>query len=604
MGLVGPVRSAVVGNLALDMAAKDGNEEPGSAFATDSDEDPRLAVERLMSQLVDQASVIMTAQQRLRRLLIANRSIVQELSLPAVLRRILDTAKDVSGAKYAALGVIGSDGSLEEFLHLGLDEDAVRAMGGPPSEPCHDLPRGRGLLGALIKDPKPIRLTRITDDPRSSGIPDDHPKMTTFLGVPVRSRDAVFGNLYLTDRLDGSPFTAEDEELILALAATAGIAIENARLYEESRRRQEWLRASGEISRQLLDPDADYFETLRHIATSVKRLASADVVTLVRPTEDNPIQLEVIAAMGAAERELLGLRYPTTKSIAWQAMEEGHGVRVESVDLHPDLYLHLRPYVPVSQVMALPLQGETGPRGAIVAGRILPQPPFSDADLDMAATFAGQAAIALELSETRADQQRLGVLEDRDRIARDLHDHVIQRLFAAGLSLQSVAASVNDEAVNHRLGHTVDELDETIRQIRSTIFALHEDPSPSLRGTALAVVDQLAPLLPARPDLQLVGPLDTIADDAIIADVEAVLRESLTNFAKHAQAAHIRVQVQADKQRLDLTVIDNGIGLGQSIRRSGLANLNRRAERHGGYLDVSDSPEGGLRLQWSIPIRP
>src|SRR3954453_11723897 len=180
MGLVGPVRSAVVGNLALDMAAKDGNEEPESAFATDSDEDPRLAVERLMSQLVDQASVIMTAQQRLRRLLIANRSIVQELSLPAVLRRILDTAKDVSGAKYAALGVIGSDGSLEEFLHLGLDEDAVRAMGGPPSEPCHDLPRGRGLLGALIKDPKPIRLTRITDDPRSSGIPDDHPKMTTF----------------------------------------------------------------------------------------------------------------------------------------------------------------------------------------------------------------------------------------------------------------------------------------------------------------------------------------------------------------------------------------------------------------------------------------
>jgi signal transduction histidine kinase len=238
-----------------------------------------------------------------------------------------------------------------------------------------------------------------------------------------------------------------------------------------------------------------------------------------------------------------------------------------------------------------------------VAGRILPQPPFSDADLDMAATFAGQAAIALELSETRADQQRLGVLEDRDRIARDLHDHVIQRLFAAGLSLQSVAASVNDDAVNQRLGHTVEELDETIRQIRSTIFALHEDPSPSLRGTALAVVDQLAPLLPVRPDLQLVGPLDTIADDAIIADVEAVLRESLTNVAKHAQAADIRVQVQADKQRLDVTVIDNGIGLGQSIRRSGLANLNRRAERHGGYLDVSDSPEGGLRLQWSIPIR-
>jgi signal transduction histidine kinase len=585
------------------MAAKDASGNPGPASSTDPEEDPRLTVERLMSQLVDQASLIMTAQQRLRRLLIANRSIVQELSLPAVLRRILDTAKDVSGAKYAALGVIGADGLLEEFLHVGLDEDAVQAVGGSVSEPCHNLPKGRGLLGALIQHPKPIRLRSIADDPRSSGIPDGHPQMTTFLGVPIRSRDAVFGNLYLTDRADGSPFTAEDEELILALAATAGIAIENARLYEESRRRQEWLRASGEISRQLLDPEADYSETLRHIATSVKRLASADVVSLVRPTDDDPTQLEVIVATGAAERELIGLRYRSSNSIAWQAMREGHGVRVQSVDQHPDVHLHLRPYVPVSHAMALPLRGETGPRGAIVAGRTLSRAPFTDADVDMAETFAGQAAIALELSDARADQQRLGVLEDRDRIARDLHDHVIQRLFAAGLSLQSVAATINDEAVDQRLTRTVDELDETIGQIRNAIFALQEDSSRSLRGTALAVIDQLGLLFPARPDLQLVGPLNTISDDAIIADVEAVLRESLTNVAKHAHATQVRIRLQADKLRLDLTVIDNGKGLGGSTRRSGLTNLSRRAEGHGGFLDVANAPEGGLKLQWSIPIR-
>ena len=585
------------------MAAKGGNGEPGPAFSTDPDEDPRLTVELLMSQLVDQASVIMTAQQRLRRLLIANRSIVQELSLPAVLRRILDTAKDVSGAKYAALGVIGSNGLLEEFLHLGLDEEAVQTVGGSLSVPCHNLPKGRGLLGALINDPKPIRLSRLADDPRSAGVPEGHPQMTSFLGVPIHSRDTVFGNLYLTDRVDGGPFTAEDEELILALAATAGIAIENARLYEESRRRQEWLRASGEISRQLLDPEADYSETLRHIATSVKRLASADVVSLVRPTDDDSTQLEVIVATGAAEREFIGLRYPTSNSIAWQAMRQGHGVLVQSVDQHPDVYLHLQPYLPISHAMALPLRGEAGPRGAIVAGRKLPRAPFTDSDLDMAETFAGQAAIALELSEARADQQRLSVLEDRDRIARDLHDHVIQRLFAAGLSLQSIAPTINDRAVDQRLTRTVEELDETIGQIRNTIFALQEDSSRSLRGTALAVVDQLAPLLPARPDLQLVGPLNTISDDGIITDIEAVLRESLTNVAKHAQATHIRIRLQADKQRLDLTVIDNGKGLGRSTRRSGLANLSRRAERHGGYLDVSNAPEGGLRLQWSIPIR-
>jgi signal transduction histidine kinase len=583
------------------MAAKNAEGEPEPAFPADPEDAQRLSVELLMSQLVDQASMIMTAQQRLRQLLIANRSIVQELSLPAVLRRIVNTAKDLSGARYAALGVIGADGSLEEFLHEGLDADPVRAIGGSLSEPCHDLPRGRGVLGALIKDPKPIRLTRIADDPRSSGFPADHPQMTTFLGVPIRSRESVFGNLYLTDRADGGPFTAEDEELVLALAATAGIAIENARLYEESRRRQEWLRASGEISRQLLDPEADYSETLRHIATSVKRLAAADVVTLVRPTEDDPLQLEVIVATGAAERELVGLRYATGNSIAWRAMQEGHGVRLESVDQQPDVYLHLRPYVPVSHAMALPLRGETGPRGAIVAGRMIPHGPFTNADLDMAEAFAGQAAIALELSDARADQQRLGVLEDRDRIARDLHDHVIQRLFAAGLSLQSIA--VDDEAVDQRLTRTVAELDETIGQIRSTIFALQDDSSRSLRGTALAVVDQLTQLLAARPNLQLIGPLDTIADDEqIIADIEAVLRESLTNVAKHAQASHIRIRLKADKQRLDLTVIDDGIGLGRSPRRSGLANLKRRAERHGGYLDVSNAPEGGLRLQWSIPI--
>lgn len=555
-----------------------------------------LSVGRLGRGGVDQALVMMNAQERLRRLLHANRSIVQELSLPAVLRRIVDTARDVAGARYAALGVIGADGLLEQFLHVGMAEDVVHAIG--------ELPKGRGVLGALIEDPQPIRLPRIADDPRSSGFPAGHPPMTTFLGVPIRSRDAVFGNLYLTDRTDGGAFTAEDEELVLALAATAGVAIENARLYEESRRRQEWLRASGEISRQLLDPEADYSDTLRRITTSVKRLAAADVVTLVLPTEEEAHQLQVVVATGAAERDLIGLRYPKADSIAWQAMQHGHGFRVEAADHQPEIYVHLRRYVPVSQVMALPLRGETGPRGAIVAGRIVPHPPFSDADLDMAETFAGQAAIALELSDARADQQRLGVLEDRDRIARDLHDHVIQRLFAAGLSLQSIAATVEEEAVAGRLTRTVEELDDTIRQIRTTIFALQEQSSRSLRGTALTVVDQLAPLLGVGPEVQLVGPLDTIGDEAIIADVEAVLRESLTNVAKHAHATQIRIHFHADNARLVVTVIDNGIGLGHSTRRSGLANLTRRAERHRGYLDVGNSAEGGLRLQWSIPLHP
>ncbi len=578
------------------MAAERGDSEPGRAVPMGPDADPRLSVELLMSQLVEQASLIMTAQERLRRLLAANRSIVQELSLPAVLHRIVGTARDVANARYAALGVIGADGLLEQFLHVGVDEETAQAIG--------ELPKGRGVLGALIEDPQPIRLTRIADDPRSSGFPDGHPPMTTFLGVPIRSRDSVFGNLYLADRIDGGPFTAEDEELVLALAATASIAIENARLYEESRRRQEWLRASGEISRQLLDPEAEYSDTLHRIATSVKRLAAADVVTLVRPTDDDPSQLEVVVATGAAERELVGLRYPKHDSLAWQAMQQGHGVRLEAADQQPGVYLHLRPYIPVSQAMALPLRDETGPRGAIVAGRVTPPTPFTDADLDMAETFAGQAAIALELSDARADQQRLGVLVDRWRIAGDLHDHVIQQLFATGLSLQSIAATVNDKIIAQRLTRTVEELDETIQQIRSTIFALRESSSRSLRGATLAIVDQLAPVLPVRPDIQLVGPLDTVVDDAIVGDVEAVLRESLTNVAKHAHASKIRVRIQADGQHLGITVTDNGVGLGHRTRRSGLANLHRRAQRYRGDFSVGNASEGGLRLQWSIPLHP
>ena len=208
---------------------------------------PQLSIERLMAQLVDQAGLILSAQHRLQRLLDANRTIVRQLSLPAILRQIVQSAGETAGAQYAALGVIGSDGLLEEFIHVGMDDTTVAAIG--------DLPKGRGLLGVLIEHPEPIRLPHITDDSRSSGFPPGHPPMATFLGVPIRNRNRVFGNLYLTNRLDGNDFTAEDEELISALAATASIAIENARLYEESRQRQEWLRASGDVSRNLLLSD-------------------------------------------------------------------------------------------------------------------------------------------------------------------------------------------------------------------------------------------------------------------------------------------------------------------------------------------------------------
>ena len=574
--------------------SSDQRSEPAPRDATVGD-GPHLSIERLMAQLVDQAGQILAAQHRIQRLLEANRTIVSELSLPAVLRQIVESARQTAGARYAALGVIGSDGLLEEFIHVGMDDTTVAAIG--------DLPKGRGLLGALIEHPEPIRLPRITDDSRSAGFPPGHPPMTTFLGVPIRNRDQIFGNLYLTNRLDGNEFTAEDEELISALAATASIAIENARLYEESRQRQEWLRASGEISRNLLLSEDTDIDTLRRIAESVKRLAAADVVSGVLPLLSGAGELEVVMAVGIGQEDLSGLRYPPADTIAWHAMQEGRGLIVQDVDRQSGVFLHLRQAVPVTQVMAVPLIGESGARGALIAGRIGRHTTFTAADLDMAETFAGQATIALELADARAAQQQLAALEDRDRIARDLHDHVIQRLFAVGLSLQGMAAKANESAIRERLAQAVEELDETISQIRTTIFDLHDTiPDNRLRSRVKAVVEELEPVLGVQLELTWSGPLDTLVDSSLITDVEAVVREALTNVARNAQASTLRVTIGADTDQLTVDVSDDGVGLRDNRRRSGLANLRNRADSRGGTLTLENQEQGGLRLRWSIPL--
>ena len=569
---------------------------PSSETASDLSDSPYLSIERLMGQLIDRASEIITSQERVRTLLSANRSIVGELSLPVVLRRVVEAARAVAGAKYAALAVIGQDGSLEQFVHAGMDAATVAAIG--------QLPKNRGVLGALIKNQTPIRLRIIADDPRSSGFPKGHPSMTSFLGVSVRSHASVFGNLYLTDRLDGVPFTAEDEELVGALAATAGIAIENARLYDESRRRQEWLRASGKISRHLMSASGDELAVLERLADSVKRLASADIVMLVLPCADDPGRLEVTVAAGADKDDLLGFRFPTEDSAAWLVMEAGHGVMIDYGEDAGLRYVDFGGFVPVGPIMAVPLTGAGETRGAIVVGRLTPQASFTQADLEMAEAFAEQAALALELTDARATRERLAALENRDRIARDLHDHVIQRLFAAGLTAQSLAETTSEPLIRDGLARTIGDLNGTIRQIRTTIFGLTDSPSvaTSLRRTVASIVEQMTSSLGFRPEVALSGPLDTVADDAMVGDVEAVLRESLTNVSRHSQATTVEVRVAAEASALTITITDDGVGMGDISRRSGLANLRRRAEARGGCLSVESGDEEGLRLQWSIPI--
>ena len=553
---------------------------------------PRLELDQLLTQLIDRAQDVVAARDRLRGLLRANRLIIGDLALPVVLRRIAEAARDLVQARYAALGVLGPDGGLEQFIHVGVDDETVARIG--------HLPEGKGLLGALIDDPRPIRLANLADDPRSVGFPEGHPAMSCFLGVPIRIRDEVYGNLYLTER-EGGPFTAEDEELVAALAATAASAIDNARLYAEAGRRQRWLEASTEITRQLLSSEGE--PPLSVIARRLHEMADADVVAVVLPTAD-PQRLMVEVATGEQAAQLTALSYPVEDTIAGVAINTGRPVLVGDVTQQQSYLVHLAQVTPVGPMMALPLLGTQGSRGAVLVARVPGRHRFNEADLDIATTFAQHAAVALELADARADQQRMMLLEDRDRIARDLHDHVIQRLFAAGLGVQSVAASAGSDSGASRLNTIVDDLDETIRQIRTTIFELRGPltPQPStVRSQVVDVIDEVVPMLGFSPALRFTGPVDTIVPDEVAGDLIAVVREALSNIARHAHASAAAVEVTATPAQLTVDVADNGVGIGESKRRSGLANLARRAERYGGSLTLPDHE--GTQLRWTIPLK-
>jgi GAF domain-containing protein len=565
---------------------------------------------------------------RLQVLLDASQSIVSELSLPAVLRRIVDSAREVASARYAALGVIGRDGVLDEFIHAGMDAATVAGVGA--------LPSGRGVLGALVRHPTPIRLHRIQEDPRAVGFPPGHPQMGTFLGVPVHVRGEVFGNLYLADREDGCDFSEQDEQLLTAMAATAGIAIENARLYEESRHRQEWLLATADTSRALLRQEPPDL-VLRDIASAVLRLADADLVTVVfphhryaRPTMTTPAraQLEVRVAVGEKADELVGFVYPREGSLAGTVLDAGRpvildhdGTRSHDEDgaVAPPLRspssarnsypVHLQHAIEVGPVMACPLIGSGEMLGVTMVGRVKGSRSFTTTDLEMTQSFTRHAAIALDLAESRSQNERLVLLEDRDRIARDLHDHVIQQVFATGLSLQSAAQRAPDD-LRPLIIRAVDDLDLTIRQIRETIFELQHVEPHGLAGRVATTVRSAATALGFEPTLQVDGPSHLLTDEALLADVQAVVREGLTNVARHAGATAATVTITIEPTHVTVRISDDGVGLTrhEAERRSGLANLAARAVARGGTCAVAagddTAPRPGTTLRWTATLAP
>jgi len=556
---------------------------------------PRLELDQLLAQLVDRAQEVIATQSRLRGLLRANQLIIGDLTLPAVLRRIVEAARDLVGARYAALGVIAPGGGLMEFVHSGMPADAVEVIG--------HLPEGKGLLGALIEDPRPIRLRSISDDPRSAGFPPGHPPMHSFLGVPIRVRDEVFGNLYLSESPAGE-FSAEDEELVKALAATAAVAIDNARLYASARLRGEWLQASAAITRQVLATDASATHPLRHIAERTREVSDADLVTVVLPDPDDE-DLRVAVAVGAGSEPLVGVRMPLSGTLSGAVLASGEPMRLAEPrgadGVEPTI---VSAGLEVGPVLAVPLHGSARVHGVLWAARAAGRTAFTHDDVEMAASFANQAALAIELAEARAEQHRAAMLDERDRIAADLHDHVIQRLFAAGLSLQGVAAQLGSGRPVERILGIIDDLDTTISQIRTSIFQLQRLPEAApagVRARLLDVVAEVRPALGFEPSVRFAGVIEDGLPEDLVDDLEAVLREALTNVARHARARSAEVDVTVAGGTVTLDIRDNGVGIGDTTRSSGLTNLRRRADRHGGSLEIT-ALDPGTHLHWSVPV--
>ncbi|MDT7537739.1 MAG: hypothetical protein QOI82_1324, partial [Actinomycetota bacterium] len=514
-------------------------------------------------------------------------AIAGDLDLQAVLHRIAEVAADLVDAEYAALGVIGEDGrSLAQFLVVGVDDEMVARIG--------SLHAGHGVLGKLISDPRPLRLDNLADHADSFGFPPNHPPMRTFLGVPIRVRDTVFGNLYLTEKRGGGSFDDGDEAIVLALAAAAGVAIQNARLYTETRQRERWLEASSEVSTALLsgkDPE----DVLTLVAVRARQVTGGALAFVALPVDGDRLLIEVADGEGAeAER---GRLVDRAGSVLGDVLAAGVTKALPAAELPPT--------VAPGDGLAVPMGGGDGVARGVLVVTGLPAPDTQVAARALS-SFAAQAAVALELAERRREAERFAVFEDRDRIARDLHDLVIQRLFATGMQLEGAVRLIDTrpgEAAT-RVRGAVDDLDDTIRELRSTIYGLQapEDERSSLRALILQVVDAGAEQLGFAPSLRMDGLLDTLVPVAVSEHLLAALREALSNAARHASARSVEVSVAVRHDQLLLEVADNGMGMGETQRRSGLANLSARAAALGGTFDVVSTSGEGTRIRWRVPL--
>ncbi|MFC8041962.1 GAF domain-containing sensor histidine kinase [Nocardia sp. NPDC057353] len=559
----------------------------------------QLRLNELLLEVQERITQIVGVRDKMDRLMEAMLVVTAGLDLDNTLRTIVHTAIELVDAGYGALGVreTGEDSKqLAEFVYEGIDDRGRRLIG--------DLPRGHGVLGLLIEDPKPLRLAQLSAHAGSVGFPHNHPPMSTFLGVPVKVRDEVFGNLYLTEKKGGQEFTEDDEVVVRALAAAAGIAIANARLYEESRIRQQWLEATQEVATELLaggEPD----EVLELIVRRALTLTGAACAFLALPEDpdiphEEVTDLVVVAAAGAETAPITGRTIPIDESRSGAAFRDRRPVSVADYLPAPLFGPHTR----FGPALILPLHAGTAVIGVLTTLRPHGAPPLDAAGQSIMQAFAGQAALALRLAAQQRRMRELDVLSDRDRIARDLHDHVIQRLFSVGLSLQGTVQRSHNPEIRTRLSDTVNDLQSIVQDIRHSIFDLQSNTaadSATFRKRLHGIVSETTAESGLRTTVRLAGPVSVLGPP-LSDHVEAVLREGVSNAVRHAGASAISVVLTVDDDAT-IVITDDGAGMpDRTGRYSGLANLAARAEEAGGTFGLEKGQRGGTVLRWSAPL--
>ncbi len=528
-------------------------------------------------------------------LLKAGLTLASELSLPIVLQRIVDLAAEVTDARYGALGVIGEGDWLIEFVTTGIPARQRQAIGA--------LPAGRGVLGLLIHQAHPVRIKNIADHPQSVGFPANHPPMSSFLGAPVQAIGRVFGNIYLAEKRSANEFSQEDEDAVVILAAQAGVAIANASLYEEVRSRERWLDALRDITNQVL-AGANETELLDRIAEHARDLAGADAATVVTRSS-TPAELKVAAAAGARAAQLRGQSVPTLGSISGAVMSSGEVMSFDDVSQDARAF---QPIVSLGRhgpAFYVPLRVPGGVAGTLMVANLKGGKRFSEETRRLVASLADAASVALDYDRAQSELRRLGLLEERERIAKELHDGVIQSLFAVGMSLQGTALTSGNSETSTRLEHAVEALDGVIRDLRNYIFGLRpgiladHQLDQALRNLGEEMQSRTREQVDVSVDAALAARLSSRS-----ADIVQLTREALSNIARHAHATRAAVRLEGSGKQAVLVVTDDGIGFHpeNNSAGNGLRNMRERAAKLGGSLEVTSAAGKGTTLRVAFPV--